>query len=611
MGRKVELLAPAKNIEVGKAAIRHGADAVYIGADQFGARAAVGNSVADIEQLVKYAHQYHAQIFVTMNTILYDEELEAARQQAWRLYEAGVDALIIQDMGMLEMDLPPLPLHASTQTHNYELSKIQFLEQVGLQRVVLARELSLMQMEEIRKNTNVELEYFVAGALCVCLSGQCYMSNAIGKRSANRGACGQPCRLPYDLVDANGMRIAEQKHLLSLKDLNLSDHVEDLVLAGVDSLKIEGRLKDETYVKNVVGNFRKKLDAVLDKHGDLDPLSHGKVSTSFEPDPERTFNRGYSTYFFEGRKQESIINEATPKAMGKKMGKVSEIRKKRVKITSDLPFHNGDGLCFISEKGQLGGMKVEVVEGDGWLTLSNTHDLQVGMEIFRNHDQEFTKQLNGDKTQRKIGAELQVSFSNGAINLCLKDDYGYQVTARHAFEWEAAKNVQRAKANLEKSLKKSGDSIFDIQQVILPEEIPFLPNGQVNAWRRDLLEALTEARVQAHQRPVVEFSPNETPFPSKKLDHHGNVTNQLARQFYERHGVQNIEEGFEVRADKENLRLMTTRHCLQYQIGMCHIHENFTKAPEGVKFPLFLEQGENRFRLRFDCKNCVMKIEKA
>ncbi len=614
MGRKVEVLAPAKNIEVGRAAIRHGADAIYIGADKFGARSAVPNTVQDIENLAKYAHQYHAQVFVTMNTILYENELEDARKQAWELYEAGADALIIQDMGLLEMDLPPMPLHASTQTHNYDLDRIKFLENVGLDRVVLARELSLMQIEEIRKQTHVELEYFVAGALCVCLSGQCYMSNSIGSRSANRGACGQPCRWPYDLVDSNGMKIAEQKHLLSLKDLNLSDHVEDLILAGVDSLKIEGRMKDETYVKNVVGNFRKKVDAVLEKHPEIVSASDGKVSTTFEPDPERTFNRTYTTYFFEEhRPKRSLINEDTPKAMGKPMGKVSKIKNKSILLNSEFDFANGDGLCYIKDDGSLGGMKIETVGQNGWLNLSNVAGLTEGTMIYRNHDQDFVKQLNGDRTTRKIDAELTASFGENQVHLSIVDVHGHEAKLTFDQALEPAKNMERAVAGLQKSLKKSGDSIFQITQVNLPEEVPFLPSGAVNQMRRDLLEALLEVRLNAHHREEKVFEPNDVPYPKRKLDHHGNVINSLSRKFYERHGVKIIEDGYEIREeeDRQKSRLMTTRHCLHYQIGICQFHENFTTPPVGVETPLFLEHAEHRFRLKVDCKACVMKIEKA
>ncbi|AZQ61969.1 U32 family peptidase [Flammeovirga pectinis] len=612
--KSLELLAPAKNIEIGMSAINHGADAVYIGPKAFGARDAVGNSIQDIEKLTKHAHRYNANIFATMNTLLFDNEIEAAHKQAWDLYHAGVDAIIIQDMGLLEMDLPPIPLHASTQTHNYDLEKVEFLEKVGFDRVVLARELSIKQIEDIGKKTNVELEAFVAGALCVSLSGQCYMSNNVGDRSANRGACGQPCRLPFDLVDNAGQMLANQKHLLSLKDLNLEDYVLPLARAGVKSFKIEGRLKDEAYVKNMVGNFRKRIDFVLDKYGnEFVSDSQGKTILDFEPAPEKTYNRGFSDYFYNDRHTE-IVNYDTPKAIGDKIGVVKEVKANQYLIDTDKTLVPGDGLCFLDKHEKLQGMKVEHVDSDGWIKTSLVMGVRVGAEIFRNFDQQFNKELKAEKTVRKIEADVEMKWENSTVSLTIKDIYGNSYTDKYKEAFEVASNREKSEENMTKSLKKSGNTIFLINDVTLPKgNLPFIPGGRLNQMRRDLIEALEAKRNAAYKQPArwnTEID-DTFPFPQKiqKWDHHGNVLNKLARGFYAKHGVTEIEEGFEGREDKSKLRLMTTKHCLRYQIGMCDEHETFVTPPENVQFPLYLKQKKNRYKLKFNCKDCVMTID--
>ncbi|OHX65583.1 peptidase U32 family protein [Flammeovirga pacifica] len=616
--RSLELLAPAKNIEIGMSAINHGADAVYIGPSQFGARDAVGNSISDIEKLTKHAHRFHSKIFATMNTLMFDKELDSAHKQAWQLYEAGVDALIIQDMGLLEMDLPPIPLHASTQTHNYHLEKVKFLEKVGFDRVVLARELSIKDIEEIHKATNVELEAFVAGALCVSLSGQCYMSNNVGDRSANRGACGQPCRLPFDLIDNTGRKLANQKHLLSLKDLNMSDYVLPLARAGVKSFKIEGRLKDESYVKNQVGNFRKRIDFVLDKYGDeFVADSQGKTMLDFEPAIEKTYNRGFTTYFYEERNPE-IVHFDTPKAIGDKVGVVKQIKANEylIEMEEGKKLIPGDGLCFYDKHEQLQGMKVEHVNQENWIKTSLVMGVRVGAEIYRNHDHQFVKELKSQKTQRKIESDISLTWKNHTITLSIKDIYGNTYSDSYKEPFEAASNREKSEQNLIKGLKKSGNTIFLINNVTLPNgELPFIPGGRLNQMRRDLIEAFENKRNSEYkQSPRLNTDIDHSyPFPQKiqKWDHHGNVLNKLARQFYAKHGITEIEEGFEGREDKSNLRLMTTKHCLRYQIGLCDEYETFVKAPEDVKFPLYLKSKNARYKLKFNCKDCVMMIDDA
>ncbi|NLR92528.1 peptidase U32 family protein [Flammeovirga agarivorans] len=616
--RSLELLAPAKNIEIGMAAINHGADAVYIGPSNFGARDAVGNSVSDIAKLTKHAHRFHSKIFATMNTLLFDNELEQAHKLAWQLYDAGVDALIIQDMGMLEMDLPPIPLHASTQTHNLHLEKVQFLEKVGFDRVVLARECSIKDIEEIGKATNVELEAFVAGALCVSLSGQCYMSNNVGDRSANRGACGQPCRLPFDLVDSNGTKLANQKHLLSLKDLNLSDYVLPLARAGIKSFKIEGRLKDESYVINQVGSFRKRIDFVLDKYGnEFTADSQGKTTLDFDPAMEKTYNRGFTTYFYEKRNPE-IVHFDSPKAIGDKVGVVKQIKANQylVEMQDGKKLIPGDGLCFYDKYEKLQGMKVEHVDNEGWIKTSLVMGVRVGAEIYRNYDQAFNKELKSQKTVRKIESDISMTWKNHTITLSIKDIYGNSLSQSYKEPFEVASNKEKAEQNLQKSLKKTGNTIFLINEVTLPKgELPFIPSGKLNQMRRDLIDAFEAKRnAEYKQAPRLNTEIDDSyPFPAKiqKWDHHGNVLNKLARQFYAKHGVTEIEEGFEGREDKSKLRLMTTKHCLRYQIGLCDEYETFVTPPENVKYPLFLQSKKDRYKLKFNCKDCVMMIDDA
>ena len=445
--KKIELLSPAKDKEVGMAAIGHGADAVYIGGPSFGAREKVGNSIADIEQLCRYAASFDAKVYVTLNTLLFDNELEQARAIAYDCWNAGVDALIVQDMALLQMDMPPIALHASTQCHNMTAEKVLFLEKMGFSQVVLARELSLEQIREIRQATTVPLEYFIHGSLCVCHSGQCYLSHYIGNRSANRGACAQPCRLPWDLLDADGRTLVKDRHLLSLKDLNNSAHIEQLIDAGVTSFKIEGRLKDADYVKNITAYYRKIFDDLLERRDDLQPASRGKCSFSFMPNPEKTFSRGTTDYFFNGR-QKGIDAPVTPKSMGEYVGVVTWCNSMQMEINTDKVLHNGDGLCFVDESGQLQGLRADVVKGRSVTCHARLNGIKRGMKVFRNYDIEWQKQLAASNGNRTID-----------INLSLDEtDKGYSYTANLANDdLNASVEVECEKIvanNPEKALEK-------------------------------------------------------------------------------------------------------------------------------------------------------------
>ncbi|WP_421918985.1 peptidase U32 family protein [Marinifilum sp.] len=602
--KKIELLAPAKNLETGIAAINYGADAVYIGAPKFGARSAAGNTLEDIGKLLQYAHQYWAKVFITMNTILYDNELKEAEELIHKLYELGADALIVQDMGVLEMNLPPIELHASTQTHNYDLDRIQFLEKVGFKRIILARELSLEEIKNIRKNTSVELEYFVHGALCVSLSGQCYFSHAIGGRSANRGECSQACRMKYDLVDVEGKVIAKDKHLLSLKDLNLSSHLDQIVDAGVCSLKIEGRLKDSSYLKNITSFYRQSLDKVFDRKREYEPASSGTINPDFKPDPEITFNRAYTSYFFTGRIPE-IANFHTPKSMGKEIGKILEVKKDHVVVETKYELHNGDGLCFFNKNKLLKGFQVNGIQGNK-VFPNDMSMLQKGVRLFRNNDHEFSKVLKRDNSVRKIGVEFYLDIVEGGINLTAIDEDEMSANIQIKESFESAKNEELALKNIRKQLQKSGDSIYQINNVEINfDSVPFVQAKKLNDLRRQCLEQLTFNRTEAfkveEKRPLIAHPQ----YPAKELTYMGNVVNCKAEEFYHKCGVEKIEKGFELQNNHSGKTIMTTKHCLRHEFGMC---QKETKTGKSQNQALFLVDNKNRYKLEFNCQRCEMKI---
>lgn len=601
--KKIELLVPAKNLESGMVAINYGADAVYIGADRFGARAAASNTVKDIKELVKYAHKYHAKVFVTLNTILFDKELEEAEKLIHEIYEAGADALIIQDMGILKMNIPPIALHASTQTNNYDLERIQFLDNLGFERIVLARELSVEEIRKVRNNTKAELEFFIHGSLCVSLSGQCYFSEAITGRSANRGMCAQMCRHPYNLVDADGKKIVLNSHLLSLKDLNLGKDLKEMIQAGVKSLKIEGRLKDITYVKNVVSFYRQKLDEIFASNNEFTKASSGKTQIQFEPDPEKSFNRLHSDYFLNGR-GEDLVNKSTPKSMGKKLGRVRLVMHSYITIRTEEVLHNGDGLCFVKD-GEVLGVRVDKVDGNHFY-VSDISKLKSGMEIYRNHDHDFNKKLLADKSVRKVAAKIEVAEIDSKLSFIIKDEDG--LASDYVLDTlpEAANNEERAISNIKTQLAKSGATMFAIEEVIFKgTQAYFFRMSELNEIRRTLFEKHEWHRIASYASQDSKMKIQDIPFPKTEVDFSENIANEKARQFYTEHGVIKQEEALEISMEKADQLLMTTRYCIKHELGFC---ERFQGAKNTPPEPLYLEDQNRKYLLSFDCKNCLMKI---
>jgi putative protease len=600
---KIELLAPAKNLDSGMLAINYGADAVYIGSANFGARAAASNSVGDIEKLVRYAHKYAAKVYVAFNTILYDQELEHAQKLIHQLYQAGADALIIQDLGILQMDLPDIPLHASTQTNNYQLDRIKFLDDLNFDRIILARELSLKEIRTIRSQTKSELEYFVHGALCVSLSGQCYFSQVVTGRSANRGQCSQMCRHPYNLVDANGKKILLNSHLLSLKDLNLSNQLEELVQAGITSLKIEGRLKDANYVKNVVSYYRQKLDKIFTSHPEFTKASSGLTKINFEPDPERSFNRQSTNYFLSGR-QKGLINPNSPKSMGKEIGVAEIIANEYIKVKTSDTLHNGDGLCFIKNN-ELIGFRVEKTEGNK-VFVNDSSIIPLGAILFRNYDHEFNKLLDADQSVRKISASIHISDMENKIVVQLTDSDS--LSSEYIIEQlpELAKNKELADKNLVSQLSKSGNSMFEITEVKnFCRQAYFFRISDINEIRRILFDKHEQFRIASFARKDVKFKRNNVAFPKHEVNFAENIANLKAAEFYKEHLVEKQEPALEISTTKENQLLMTTRYCIKYELGYCH---KFQSAKNTPAEPLYIEDNNRKYLLEFDCKNCLMNI---
>ncbi len=598
----LELLSPAKDLPTGIAAISCGADAVYIGGPKFGARAAVGNPIADIERLAAYAHRYSAKVYMVINTILYENEIADAVAIAHQAWNAGVDALIIQDFGLLETNLPPIPLFASTQTNNTTPEKVKFLEDAGFSRVILARELNLKQISDIRQATTVPLESFVHGALCVSYSGQCYLSHALTGRSANRGTCAQPCRMAYNLLDEKGNRIVKNQHLLSLRDLNLSSHIESLAQAGISSFKIEGRLKDEGYVKNVVSHYRSLIDKVVEKNGSFTKASSGKPITAFASDPERSFSRGFTTYFLDNRRE--MASRFTPKSVGKKLGVVSGIDSNSFTIRTFEKVNNGDGICFFVNQ-QLIGTNINKVEGDR-LFPNSMEGIIKGSEIFRNFDKAFADALNRD-VARKVEASISLQVE-GSLTITAMDKDGIKTSIVINDEITQATNPEKAAQTWIDQLSKSGDSMFTINKVdIETSSIPFLPVSRINSLRRELLAALEEKRVNNYQRETKHHIQTQHPYPEKELKFSGNVVNSFARKFFERHGCKVVQEGYELIDATPGDTVMTTKYCLRYEMGDCLKD----RAPKEKQLPakLFLENNGKNLALEFDCNRCEMKIK--
>lgn len=600
--RKIELLVPAKNLECGIAAVDHGADAVYIGAPKFGARSAAVNSLEDIAELVRYAHIYNVRIYVTVNTILKEEELEETERLIHDLYRAGVDALIIQDMAIMEMNLPPIPLHASTQMDNRTPERVKFLADAGLRQVVLARELSLTEIRKIHEATPVPLEVFVHGALCVSYSGQCYISQACFGRSANRGACAQFCRLAFTMLDADGKVIAGNKHLLSLKDLNQSDELEHLLDAGVSSFKIEGRLKDVTYVKNVTAAYRRKLDTILKRRPEYARASSGTCRYEFTPQLDKSFSRGFTNYFLKGRTGD-IHSFDTPKSLGEEMGRMKEMRGNYLTVAGVKSFNNGDGVCFIDEQGRLQGFRVNRVDGNK-LYPQEMPRIAPRTVLYRNFDQEFERALSRKSAERKMELSILLSENNFGFSLTLTDEDDNSVTLALNREKELARTPQTE--NIKNQLGKLGNTPFEAKRIDVEfADNWFLPASVLADFRRQAVDELIAARKMTYRREVAILKPTTHSYPQTELTYLGNVSNPRAAAFYRRHGVTQIAPAYETER-VDDAALMFCKHCLKHSMGWCAVHQN-GRSP--YKEPFYLQSTDGkRFRLSFDCKHCQMKV---
>ncbi|MDR2449490.1 MAG: U32 family peptidase [Prevotellaceae bacterium] len=596
----IELLAPAKNYGAGKAAIDCGADAVYIAAQRFGAREAAGNPLIDIERLIRYAHRYYAKVYLTLNTILYDHELEAARTLVMDAWQAGIDAVIVQDMALLEMNLPPVPLFASTQTHNTTPEKVKFLQEAGFQRVILARELSLEQIRRIRQSTAVDLEFFVHGALCVCYSGQCYLSEALTGRSANRGACAQPCRNTYDLFDANGRVLMKNKHLMSLPDLNLGQSLPELLQAGITSFKIEGRLKNENYVKNVVSYYRQQLNNLL-CDGKYKKASSGTSVHFFTPNPASTFSRGFTDYFLHGQ-PERLASFHTAKAIGEEIGAVTALHADYLYYKGKATLHNADGICFFDRRNQLCGTNVNKVDGEK-VFVQNMQGLQVGALLYRNYDRTFEKQLQSP-AKRTVAVDLRFTVTQDHIRLAANDEDGVETELLEFNIFSPAGNPEKINENIRAQLEKTGNTIFQVRSITLQNNPAyFFPVSALNQWRRELLARLETAREQQRKRPQVVLVPNAVPYPEATVDYRANVANALAQKFYARHGATVTAPAFEI-AHPQQARYMRTKYCLKHELGYCP-KKNHGKT---LHEPLYLFNNGRKITLTFDCKNCEMML---
>ena len=609
--KHLELLSPARNADFGIEAINHGADAVYIGGPAFGARAKAPNTVADIARLVQHAHRYHAEVFVALNTIFHDSELEGVRQLVHQLYEAEVDALIVQDMGLLQLDLPPIQLHASTQTDIRTVEKAQFLDQVGFSQMVLARELDLKTISQIANATSANLEYFIHGALCVAFSGQCYISHAHTGRSANRGECSQECRLPFTLEDQKGRIIGKDKHFLSMKDNDQSANLRALIEAGVSSFKIEGRYKDLPYVKNATAHYRQLLDEILEHSPELAQSSHGNTTYTFAPQPEKTFNRSATDYFANGR-QADIGAFDTPKFSGELLGKVTKVGKDFIEVETPTQLHNGDGVCFFDVHKELVGLRINTVEGKRLYPNEMPADIRNNTIMYRNRDHAFMRLLEKDSATRKIAVEMIFAQTHDGFALSVTDGAGFSATAQCIAEKQIANTPEKAELSLRENLRKLGNTDFIARDIHLQtQHAYFVPASVINNLRRDAIEQLQLKRKQGYQRPPLRAA-IEPPaiYPEDTLSYLANVYNQKARQFYEQHGVTMIAKAYEFNEELGEVPVMITKHCLRFSHGLCPKEAKGVIGVQGTVTaePMTLINGNDRFTLKFDCKPCEMHV---
>jgi putative protease len=637
---QIELLSPARDADIGIEAVNHGADAVYIGGPAFGARAGAGNDIRDLERLIAHAHRFNSRVFITLNTILRDDELEAARQMAWQVYEAGADALIIQDMGLLEIDLPPIQLHASTQTDIRTPEKARFLQDAGLSQLVLARELTVQQIAAVHKALGpvdapgrANIEFFIHGALCVAYSGQCNISHAQTGRSANRGDCSQACRLPYQVTDAQGRFIAHDKHVLSMKDNNQSDNLRALIGAGVRSFKIEGRYKDMGYVKNITAHYRTLIDDILEeREASGHPLarsSSGRTTFTFTPDPLQNFNREFTDYFVTGRKQD-IGAFDSPKNPGQPIGWVTKLGPDFVELEVSDPgtlLHNGDGLCYYDLQKELVGLAINVAEPvparsvgkliTQWRVypkdpMEGFKDLRKGTEINRNRDMDWVRTLEKKSSDRRIGLWAHLAETPGGFVLTLTDEDGHTGSAQVQQAHQSATDAAKAEASLREQLGRFGASIFAVHAIALQLSEPwFVPASVLNALRRDALADLQENRAHNFVRlPRATPVAPPVPYPEDTLSFLGNVFNHKAHDFYGRHGVKVIAAAYEAHEEEGEVSLMITKHCVRFSMSLCPKQAKGVTGVQGTirAEPLMLINGKEKLTLRFDCKPCEMHV---
>ena len=595
---KIELLAPAKNGEYGKAAIDCGADAVYIGASKFGARHAAGNTAEEIASLAEYAHRFDAKVYVTLNTLLFDDELAEAERLAWEVWEAGADALIVQDMAFCRMKLPPIVLHASTQTANLTPDRIKFLQDAGFQRVILERALSLRQIRDIREATDVELECFVHGAICVSYSGQCYLSHIVAGRSGNRGVCAQPCRSAYNLYDGEGHLLIRNKHLMSVKDLSLDRHLSDLIQTGITSLKIEGRLKDLNYLRNIVSHYDRLLNELADTEMNFERAAAGRILRDFTPWPESSFNRSLTPYFFDGKKRKVACFD-TAKATGPAIGSVIRTFENHFTIRSENTVTNGDGICFLNERGELIGTQINRTEGNR-IYPRDMAGIRPGTVIFRNFDKRFSDRLARSICRRIIDLRIELHFDSEGLTVTGYSNGGNKTELFFNGPFEKAKNPEKAEKAAAEQFRKSGDTFFRISEIRIFGETPFLPVSMLNGFRRQFLNA-AEQRLQAGYARAVRTEGMKTPQieTAIPLTYKANVTNRLAERFYEDCGYSDIEKGVEMKKSFDGIEAMRSKYCLRNELGICLKQK---KGPE----KLYLENNRNVFELQFDCDRCEM-----
>ena len=606
--RSIELLSPARNLECGIAAIDHGADAVYIGAPHFGARAAAGNSVDDIRHLCDYAHPFGVRIYVTVNTILYDDELHDVEALIWELHRAGVDALIVQDLALLKMNLPPIPLHASTQMDNRTPEKVRWLSSLGYEQVVLARELSLDEIRRVHHAVpQMRLEAFVHGALCVSMSGRCYASQYCFGRSANRGECAQFCRLPFSLVDADGRVVVRDKYLLSLRDMNRSRSLEEMMDAGVSSFKIEGRLKDVSYVKNVTAYYRQQIDRILERRTEYVRSSVGTSTFTFEPDPQRSFSRGFTDYFLHGRTSD-LASMDTPKSRGPEVGVVKELRRDCLVVSGVASFANGDGLCFLDGQDRLQGFRINRAEGNH-LYPAQMPTVERGTVLYRSYDQRWEQLLSRPSAQRRIPLRWLLQEAGDAFELTAVLPGERSVSAQFTLQCEVARSAQEPA--IRDTLSRLGDTIYEAADVEIRLSQPwFIPRSTLAEWRRAVVDKIGTTLFPQPVAPTLSQRSDEA-FPT--ADSPINVSNVLSKSFYEQQGKKVEQMALETLSSEEVLKrddvLMQCRYCLRYQLHMCPRKQ---AASSEYREPYYLEsQYGKRFQLEFDCKNCQMFVRHA